>query len=428
MLDINFIRENQEVVKQGLYNRGVKFDLDQLLKLDDMRRRLRQELDHLRYQQNQITKELKRSPQSSAHLASLKAKAKKLKNQIKQHQATYNQVFKQWQSLMLQVPNLPQEDVPIGDESAKQVVRSWGKPPKFDFKPKDHLELGKALDWIDVERAAKVSGSRFGYLKKTAVLLEFALIRLAFDHLQKYDFIPVIPPVLIKSKMMQGMGYVDTQEDEQERYYLEKDKLYLVGTAEQSIGPMHAGEILAEKDLPLRYVAFSSCFRREAGSYGKDTRGVFRVHQFDKVEMFSFTLPQASKKEHQLMLQIQEELMQKLALPYRVVQLSTGDLARPSASTFDIETWLPGQNNGQGAYRETHSTSNTTDFQARRLNIRYRPSAKGAKPEFVHMLNGTAFAIGRMLIAILENYQQKDGTIKMPAALKAYLPPSSNLF
>ncbi|MFH1253795.1 MAG: serine--tRNA ligase, partial [Candidatus Uhrbacteria bacterium] len=285
--------------------------------------------------------------------------------------------------------------------------------PKFDFEPKDYMTIAEKLDLIDVKRAAKVSGTRFGYLKGEVALLEFALINLALDVLSKEHFIPVIPPVMIKTEMMEAMGYLDTAADRAERYFLDKDNLILVGTSEQSIGPMYQGEILEEKDLPRRYVAFSSCFREEAGAYGKDTKGILRVHQFDKVEMFSICQPEKSKEEHQFLLKMEEKLMQSLKLPYQVVQLCTGDLARPSASTIDIETWMP----GQGEYRETHSTSNCTDFQARRLNIRYR-SKQGV--EFVHTLNGTAFAIGRTLIAIIENYQQKDGSVKVPKALQKY--------
>jgi len=273
--------------------------------------------------------------------------------------------------------------------------------------------LGKEWDLIDIERAAKVSGARFTYLKNELALIEFALVQLAFDILLKEGFVPVIPPILIRDEMMKSMGYVDTEADFAERYYLEKDKLFLVGTAEQSIGPMHQGEIL--KDLPKRYVAFSTCLREESGSYGKDTKGIFRLHQFDKLEMFSFARPEDSEKEHLFLLSLEEKMMQALKLPYRVVHLCTGDMSRPSASTYDIETWFPSQNR----YRETHSVSNCTDFQSRRLNIRFKDNE--GKTEFVHMLNGTAFAMVRMLIAIIENYQRKDGRIDVPRALQKYL-------
>ncbi len=237
----------------------------------------------------------------------------------------------------------------------------------------------------------------------------------------------MVPPVMIKEEMMRAMGYIDRHEEQEETYYLEKDKLYLVATSEQSIGPMHADEIFNEEDLPKRYIGFSTCFRREAGSYGKDTKGILRVHQFDKVEMFSFCHPEKSKEEHELLLSIEEELMKLLKIPYRVLNICTGDLGGPAAKKYDIEAWLPGQNSGKGQYRETHSTSNCTDFQARRLNIRYRSSliSNLSSLKFVHTLNGTAFAIGRMLIAIIENYQQKDGTIKIPDILQKYLNSKS---
>ncbi len=303
--------------------------------------------------------------------------------------------------------------------SAKMIPKmsfceKLGRTPKFIFhQPKDYMELGESLDLIDIERAGKVSGSRFGYIKGDLALLEFALIKLVTDTVKKDGFVPVIPPVLLKDQMARGTGYFEAA-DEKEAYYLPEDKMYLTGTSEQSLVSMHAGEILNEKDLPLRYVGFSTCFRREAGSYGKDTKGILRVHQFDKLEMVIFSKPEDSKDEHQLLLSIEEKLMRLLGLPYQVINICTGDLGRPAAAKYDIEAWLPSENK----YRETHSTSNCTDFQARRLNIRYRD--KSGKVNFVHTLNGTAFAIGRILIMIMENYQQKDGSIKVPKVLQKY--------
>ncbi|MDP3004469.1 MAG: serine--tRNA ligase [Candidatus Azambacteria bacterium] len=311
--------------------------------------------------------------------------------------------------------NQPLPEVPVGkDETENIVLREVGEKPEFGFAPKDYLTLNKNLGWIDVERAGKAVGSRFGYLLRDAVDLEFALVRLAFDTLRKESFIPIIPPVFLKPEAMRGMGYLDYNEDEV--YHLEKDDLYLIGTSEQAIGAMHMNEILDGKSLPLRYVGFSSCFRREAGSYGKDTKGILRVHQFDKVEMFSFCRPEDSKKEHEFLLSMEEKLMKALELPYRVLQICTGDLGVQAANKYDIEVWLPGQNK----YRETHSTSNDTDFQSRRLNIRYK-NPKTGKNELVHTLNGTAFAMGRTIIAIMENCQQKDGTIKIPNILEKYI-------
>ncbi|OHA09318.1 MAG: serine--tRNA ligase [Candidatus Sungbacteria bacterium RIFCSPLOWO2_02_FULL_47_9] len=314
------------------------------------------------------------------------------------------------------------------------MLREVGVKIKFSFKPRDYVEIGEKLDLIDTKRAAKVSGTRFGYLKREASLLEFALVQFALqfvgdekniaDIIMKRSlaiaptpFIPVVPPVLIKPEAMKAMGYVERGGDE--IYFLANDNLYLVGTSEQSVGPMYMGEVFAEEKLPHRHIAFSTCFRREAGSYGKDTRGILRVHQFDKAEMFVFSTPETSEDEHELLLGIEEALMAKLGIPYHVLNICTGDLGDPAASKYDIEAWLPGQNGGKGEYRETHSTSNTTDFQARRLNIKVR--RKDGKLEFLHMLNGTGFAIGRTLIAILENYQQEDGSVGVPEALQSFM-------
>lgn len=400
MLDIKFIRENPDKVKEACQKKQVKCDIDRVLELDKKRRQILREIEGLKAEKNKLGKDDVEQ-------------AKKIKKEIKKTEPELDKVEKEFKKLMLQVPNPPLDDVPVGkDESENKVLRQEGKKPKFDFKPKNYLEIAEKLDIIDIERAAKVSGSRFGYLKGGAVLLEFALVQLAFEVLIKEGFTPVIPPVMLKEKAMAGMGYLDRGADEV--YHLEKDDLYLVGTSEQSIGVMHMDEILKEKELPKRYVAFSTCFRREAGAYGKDTKGILRVHQFDKAEMFSFCLPEKSKEEHQFLLSMQEKLMKLLKIPYRVVQICTGDLAGPSAATYDIEAWLPGQNK----YRETHSTSNCTDFQARRLNTRYKDK-DGVR--FVHTLNGTAFAIGRTIIAIIENYQQKDGSIKAPKVLRKWM-------
>jgi seryl-tRNA synthetase len=404
MLDIKFIRENPDKVKEGCKNKQVKVNIDKILELDKKKRKLQTELESMKAEQNKLSNARKIE------------KAKKLKSEIKNLAAKIEPIDKELNSLLYQIPNLPLDDVPVGkDENENVVLREWGEKTKFNFKPKDYLEIAENLDLIDIKRAAKVSGSRFGYLKGEIVLLEFALIQLAFDILTKEGFRPVVPPVMIKSKMARGMGYLE-QLDREEAYHFAKDNLYLVGTSEQSIGPMHSGEVFDEKDLPKRYIAFSTCFRREAGAYGKDTRGIFRVHQFDKIEMFSFCHPDNSKKEHEFFLKMEEKLMQALQIHYRVVQMCTADLGFPTAAKYDIEAWIPSEKR----YRETHSTSNCTDFQARRLNIRYRDK-KTKKLEFVHTVNGTAFAIGRTIIAIIENYQQKDGSIKIPKALQKYL-------
>jgi len=400
MLDIKFIRQNPDKVKEGCQKKQAKVDVDKLLKLDEERRQYLLQIESLRAKQNKLGKDRVEE-------------AQEIKNQIKIMEPELTKTEKEFQGLMLQIPNLPLADVPVGkDEGGNVVLREVGKKPKFGFKPKDYLEIAEKLDLIDVKRAAKASGTRFGYIKREAALLELALVKLAFDTLSKEKFIPVIPPVMLKAEMARGMGYLE-QGDKEDAYYLPKDDLYLVGTSEPSIGVMHANEAFEEKDLPRRYVGFSTCFRREAGTYGKDTKGILRVHQFDKVEMFSFCHPEKSKEEHQFLLKMEEKLMQLLEIPYQVIQICTGDLGVPATNKYDIEAWLPGQNQ----YRETHSTSNCTDFQARRLNIRYR-SKNGL--EFVHTLNGTAFAIGRILIAIIENYQQKNGSIAVPKALQKY--------
>ena len=402
MIDIKLIRDNPDIVKKKLQNKGAKIDIDKIIKLDKERRGLIQEIEDLKAEKNKLG-------------AQDQQRGKEIKEKIKNLEPELEKTEKEFNDLMLKIPNLPLDDVWVGKDSRdNKIIKIVGKPPKFNFKPKDYLELAEKLDIIDTKRASKVSGARFGYLKGGAALLEFGLIQLVLDVLTEEKFVLVFPPVMIKPEMAAGMGYLEQTGDE-EAYFIEKDKLYLTGTAEQSLGTMHANEVFQEKDLPKRYTAFSTCFRREAGSYGKDTRGILRVHQFDKFEMFIFSRPKDSIKEHKLLLSLEEKLMKLLEIPYRVVQLCTADLAAPSASTYDIEAWMP----GQGEYRETHSTSNCTDFQARRLNIRYKTN--DGKMNFVHTLNGTAFAMGRTIIAIIENYQQKDGSIKIPEVLQKYI-------
>lgn len=407
MLDIQLIRDHPDKFKKASINKGIKKDvadktIDEILRLDKKRRELIQEAEKLRAKRNQLTKEDRE-------------KGKEIKKQLKDIEPELKKIEENlFNDLLLRVPNPAAKDVKIGkDESENEIIKKWGKPTKFTFKPKDHLDLGEALAVIDVKRAAKVSGSRFAYLKGDAVLLEFALVQFAMEKLIKKGFTPVIPPTLIKKDSMQGMGYLE-HGGEEDMYVLEKDNMVLVGTSEQSIGPMHRDEVLSDKNLPLRYVGFSTCFRREAGSYGKDTRGILRVHQFDKVEMFSFTRPDDSDKEHELMLEIEESIYQDLKIPYQVSKMCTGDLGAPAARKYDIEAWMPSQNK----YREVTSTSTTTNFQSRRLNIKFQGKEK---KDFVHMLNGTAVAIGRTIIAILENYQQKDGSIEIPTVLQKYM-------
>jgi len=405
MLDIKFIRENPKLVKDGTKSKGIELDLDKLLKLDEECRTLDLSVQKLREERNIFAKERNIE------------KGKELKEKLEKEEKELQEKNGELNGLLLQIPNPPKKDVKVGkDESENEVIKKYKEPPKFTFTPKDHLELGEKLDIIDVERASKVSGARFGYLKNDGVLLELALVNLAMKILIKEGFVPVIPQTLIKKETMQGLGYMENG-GEEDMYHLEKDDLYLVGTAEHSIVPMHMNEILNKKELPKRYVAFSSAFRREAGSYGKDTKGILRVHQFDKIEMVSYVAKDEDDKEHEYLLFLEEKLFQLLEIPYQVVKMCTGDLGFPAARKFDIEAWMPGQNK----YREVTSVSTVTDFQARRLNIKYQD---GNGKNYVNILNGTAFAIGRTIIAILENYQKEDGSVEIPKVLQKTLGKS----
>lgn len=402
MLDLKLIRENPDLVKKGTAEKRRDPKLvDEVIDLDKKRRELLEKIEFLRSKRNQLSKDNIQE-------------GKKIKEELKLIEPQLKETEEILYSTLYLIPNLPLPDVKPGkDESENDVVKKWGELPKFNYPPKDHLDIGEKLDIIDVKRAGKVSGTRFAYLKNDAVLLEFALVDLALKTAQKHGFSPVVPPVLVTRKSMQGMGYLE-HGGEDDAYILPKDDMFLVATAEQSIGPMFADEVLEGDKLPLRFVGFSTAFRRESGSYGKDTRGILRVHQFDKVELFSFVKPEEGDKEHDFLLSIEEELARALKIPYQVIKMCSGDLGNPAARKYDIEAWMPGQNK----YREITSTSTVTDYQARRLNIRYKHDNK---LDFVHMLNGTAFAIGRMIIAILENYQQEDGSVIIPEVLRNYL-------
>ncbi len=402
MLDIKFIRENPSKVQKAAEHKGIRVNIDHLLKIDQEYRELHTQVQTLQAERNRLAKE--RDIEGG----------KKLKTELEQKEHALSALKEEFDNELLKVPNLPKDDVEVGkDESANEVIRKHKELTKFDFKPKDHLELGEVLDIIDVQRASKVSGARFAYLKNDGVLLEFALVQLALETLIKEGFIPVVPPVLIKTDIMRGMGYMEHGADE-DMFAIPKDDFILVGTAEHAIVPMHKDEVLQSRILPLRYVGFSSAFRREAGSYGKDTRGMFRVHQFDKVEMVAFVAEGRDDEEHEYFLSLEEKFFQSLDIPYRVVKMCTGDLGFPTARKYDIEAWMPGQN----AFREVTSASTITDFQSRRLNIKYQD---GADKKFAAVLNGTAFAIGRTIIAILENYQQADGSVVIPKVLQKYV-------
>src|SRR3989338_11022364 len=408
MIDIKFIRENPEKVQKGAKDKGIKIDINQVLDSDKNYRKLSESVQKLREERNTLNEQIKKNPNQWD-----KEAAQSLKQKFEKEEQNFRSSKEKLDDLLLKIPNLSLKDVPIGDESRNKIIKKIGTPKKFDFAPRDHLELGETLDIIDVKRAAKVSGTRFGYLKNDTVLLEFALVQLALETLLKEGFIPIVPPVLIKSDVMKGLGYMEYSGDE-DMFVLPKDGLTLVGTAEHALVTIHKDETFQKKDLPKRYVAFSSAFRREAGSYGRDTRGILRVHQFDKVEMVSFVPEEDTDKEHDYLLSLEEKLFQMLEVPYRVVKMCTGDLGFPAARKYDIEAWMPAQNK----YREVTSVSTVTDFQSRRLNMKYQD---GNEKKFVHVLNGTAFSMNRPIIAILENYQQENGSILIPEVLQKYL-------
>lgn len=411
MLDLKLIREDPEMVRAALARRGgdAAAAVDRLLELDANRRALVTEVDGLRAEQKRGGREVaKAAPEERARLL---AGLKDLAARLDQAEQRLRQVDADLYDLLARVPNLPDPSVPAGGEEDAEELRQVGAVPTFDFPVRDHLELGELLGAIDTARAAKVSGARFGYLTGPGAMLEFSLLRFAVDHLVAAGFTPMVPPVLVRREAMFGTGFLPT--DEQQIFRTADDDLYLAGTSEVPLVSYHADEILDPDSLPRRYVGFSTCFRREAGSYGKDTRGIFRVHQFDKVEMVSFVLPEASRDEHELLLSHEEELLQALEIPYRVVNIAAGDLGASAAKKYDCEAWIP----SQGTWRELTSTSNCTDYQARRTNCRVREPG-GNRP--LHTLNGTAVAVGRTIIAILENHQQPDGSVHVPKALQPY--------
>jgi len=409
MIDIKYLRENGEEVEKAALAKRVSVNVAEILEVDTKKRELDSEVQLLREKRN-------------AHSATIKGKptpeqieeGKKIKGELEGKESALSALEQELRELLLKIPNPSKLDVKIGkNDTENDVVKKVGEPTKFDFQPKDHLDIGEALDIIDVQRAAKVSGARFAYLKNEGALLEFALVQFAIETLMKDGFKPIVPPVLIKTEVMRGLGYMENGGDE-DMFHLEKDGFTLVGTAEHSIVPQHMDETFDVKNLPLRYVGFSTAFRREAGSYGKDTKGILRVHQFDKIEMVSFVKEGEDDKEQDFLLSIEEKLFQALEIPYQVIKMCTGDLGFPAARKFDIEAWMPGQDK----YREVTSVSTITDFQSRRLNIKYQD---GSEKKFANILNGTAFAIGRTLIAILENHQQEDGSVLVPQVLQKYM-------
>lgn len=410
MMDLKLLREHPEDVEQGIRAKGYTVNVQRILELDEKKRELQGQVEAIAAQKNAASAAIAKA--TIAERERLLKDLRKVDAKADVGAERLEALEREFDALLWTVPNLPAADVKVGrDESENETIRIWGEIPKFPFVPKASWELGPRLGMFDTERAARVSGSRFAYLSGAGVRLEFALIGLAMRVLERAGFTPIVPPVLVSAKAMEAMGFT-LHGGKDETYYLERDDQYLVGTSEQSIGPMHMGEVLQETDLPRRYAGFSTCFRREAGSYGKDTKGIFRLHQFDKIEMFSFTTPEQGDEEHGRLLAIEEELLQLLELPYQVVRMCTGDLGVPAARKYDLEAWFP----AEGRYRELTSTSTCTDWQARRLNTRYRPTA-GGKPRFVHTVNGTAFAIGRTIACLLEQGQQADGSVVLPRAL-----------
>lgn len=403
MLDAKYILENSSKVKDGIAAKQVDPKIvDEFISLSEERKSMISKVEELRSKRNEIAK-----------LGQASEEGKEIKEALKDIEPKLVETEEKYKKVLREIPNLPADDVKEGkDERENDIVKKWGEPKSFSFAPKDHVELGEKLGIIDIERAAKVSGARFAYLKGDGALLELALYQYAVDTLMKEGFVPVIPPTMIKTESMEGMGYMEHGGSEN-MYVFEKDGLVMVGTSEQSIGPMHKGETIPQDKLPLRYLGISSCFRRETGTSGKDIRGILRVHEFHKVEMFSFVKPEDGDSEHEFFLSLEEKLLQALDIPYQVIKMCSGDLGTPAARKYDLEAWIPSQE----TYRELTSTSTTTDYQARRLGIKYQD---GMNTGYVHTVNGTAFAIGRTLIAILENYQNEDGSVDVPEVLRKY--------
>lgn len=403
MIDIKKLREDPEYFRKATADKQRDPNLvGEALSLYDSWTESLRVYEKLRHLRNKIADGGKPSEEGQ-----------KIREKLKEAETSVMSAHKEYEEVAKKLPNPALSNVPVGkDESGNIEVKKFGEVPKFDFPVKAHFELGELLDLIDTQRAAKVVGTRFGYLKSEGVLLELALLNLGLKTLVDKGFTPLFPPVMIQKEVMADLGY--NNYGWEETYILPEDNLCLVATAEHAIVPYFKDETLKEENLPKRFVGFSSAFRREAGSYGKDTKGILRVHQFNKLEMVSFTKPGDSEKEHQFLVGIEEELMQALKLPYRLVQMCTGDLGDPAAAKFDIEAWFPSENK----YRETHSCSNCTDYQSRRLNIRFK--RKSGETEFVHVLNGTVFS-ERPILAILENYQLKDGSVAVPEVLQSYV-------
>lgn len=409
MLDINFIRENKELVKKGVEAKGFDVTLvDKILDLDEKRRKLLLEVEGLRAKRNKIAHEGKPSDAKAIE-------GRELKEELKDKEPELEDVQKEYKELLFKIPNIPDPKSPIGKSDKENLeIRSWGKSKDFGFKPKDHLEIGKSLKILDFETGAKVTGSQFYFLYGDGVFLELALTNFVLDKLSKKGFLPVATPDMAKSRYYIGTGYTP-KGNEAQTYTINDTDLGLIATAEVTLAGKHADEIIPEEKLPLKYIGYSHCFRQEAGAYGKYSKGLYRVHQFTKTEMFVYCKPEDSEKFHEEILALEEEIFQDLEIPYRVIEMCTGDLGAMAARKFDIEAWMP----GRGDYGEVTSTSNVTDYQARNLNIRFRRDT--GDTEYVHMLNGTAIVMSRVPLAILENYQEEDGSVRVPDVLQKWM-------
>lgn len=425
MLDIKLIRESLEYVRSNLIKRGNPENLsmlDELVETDSKWRENLTKLNELRHQKKLVTGEVATLKKTGKDASEKLAKAKAIDKEIKDLEGEVASDEEKEYDLLMRLPNMLHDSVPVGQrENDNQQVRTWGSIPMFNFPVKNHIDLALNLDIIDIERAGKVAGSRFHYLKREAVLLDMALMRFSMEEMVKKGYMPIEPPYLMRKEAYEGVTALGDFEDV--LYKVENENLYLIATSEHPMAAMLQNEVLREEDLPLKLAGISACFRKEAGAHGKDTRGIFRTHQFNKVEQFIFSTPEQSWKFHEELLRNAESLIQKLGLPYRVVNVCTGDIGTVAAKKYDIEAWMPAQN----AYREIVSCSNCTDYQARRLNIRYREKEGAPTKGFVHTLNSTALATGRTIVAILENYQQEDGSIIVPKALRKFMDDNKSL-
>ena len=415
MLDPKLIKENPEIIRSMLKSRAVEFDLDGLIELDKKRREFIIKTDELRKKKNQVAIIISEKKKGGDDISSILAEMKNISNEITELESEQENIESKYLKLASTIPNLVHESVPIGvDDSANIEIKKWGNIPEFDFKIKDHIDISEDLNLVDLERAAKVAGARFYYLKNDLVRLNQALIHFGLDFLAEKGYSLIQPPYMINRESMEGA--VIAEDFEEVIYKIQEEDLYMIGTSEHAMAAMHSKEIIEGKEIPMKYAGISPCFRKEAGAHGRDQKGIFRVHQFDKIEQFVFSKPEDSWKEHEKMLAVAEEFYQKLEIPYRVMLLSTGDIGKISAKTYDIEAWMAGQN----AYREIVSCSNCLEYQARRLKIRFRDKTN-EDTQYVHTLNSTLIATTRVLVAIMENFQTKDGHIRIPQVLQGYM-------